>query len=180
MICNWYGKLFVNVWWNGSLSKIFIVGSGVSQGSILSPTLFNLFINLFIVRLKSSGIGCHSNSVFYGCFLYADDIIILSPSVCGLQVMLDNCYHTCTLLSLRFNHLKSHCIIFGKSYKLSMQPMMLGFNCIQWVDCMKYLGVHACSGKNLPFDIDLFMRSATVYILVLRVLVLYHTNSCLE
>ena len=94
--------------------------------------------------------------------------------------MLDNCYHTCTLLSLRFNHLKSHCIIFGKSYKLSMQPMMLGFNCIQWVDCMKYLGVHACSGKNLPFDIDLFMRSATVYILVLRVLVLYHTNSCLE
>ena len=75
-------------------------------------------------------IGCHINSVFYGYFLYADDIIVLSPSGCELQVMLDNCYHTSTLLSLRFNHLKFHCVIFGKSYKLSIQPMMLGFNCI--------------------------------------------------
>jgi len=111
------------------------------------------FINLFIARLKSSGIGCHINSVFYGYFLYADDIIVLSPSGCELQVMLDNCYHTSTLLSLRFDHLKFHCIIFGKSYKLSTQPMMLGFNCIQWVDCIRYLGVHVCSGKNLAFDI---------------------------
>ena len=55
--------------------------------------------------------------------------------------------------------MKSHCIIFGKSYKLSMQPVMLGFNCIQWVDCMKYLGVHVCSGKNLPFDIAPVKRS---------------------
>jgi len=118
--------------------------SGWSTGSILigfyrilSPTLFSLFVNLFIVWLKSSGIGSQINNVFYGCFLYAVDIIILSPSVSGLQVMLDNCYHTSTLLSLRFNHLKSHCIILDKSYKLSVQPMMLGFNCIQWVDCTK-------------------------------------------
>jgi len=36
---------------------------------------------------------------------------------------------------------------------------MLGFDCIQWVDCIKYLGVHVCSGKNLAFDIAPVKRS---------------------
>jgi len=34
-----------------------------------------------IVALKSHVRGCHIRDKFYGCFLYADDIIILSPSL---------------------------------------------------------------------------------------------------
>ena len=66
----------------------FSVGSGVRQGSSLSPTLFNLYINAIIVSLKSSDYGCQARGKFFGCFLYADDIIIMSPSLHGLQSML--------------------------------------------------------------------------------------------
>ena len=30
--------------------------------------------------------------MFVGCLLYADDIILLSPTVGGLQAMLDKCF----------------------------------------------------------------------------------------
>ena len=159
IIHNWYNKLFVSVRWNGVYSNPFRVGSGVRQGSTLSPTLFNMFMNIFILKLKGAGIGCHIMNMFCGCFLYADDIIILSPSVCGLQRMLDVCFNTGNLLYLKFNCDKSHCIFFGKCSKMCPEPMYLGTNTIQWTDSIKYLGIHVISGKCMSFDIDPIKRS---------------------
>jgi len=38
--------------------------------------LFNLFINIFIVILIPGDIFCHIHDVFYGYFVYADNIMI--------------------------------------------------------------------------------------------------------
>ena len=65
--------------------------SGVRQGSCLSPAIFNVFMNAFIKQLKQLGVGCHIPSLFLGCILYADDLLLLSPSVVGLQAMMDKC-----------------------------------------------------------------------------------------
>ena len=70
-------------------------------------------------------IGCHVDDKFYGCFLYADDIVILSPSVRGLQAMLDVCSTTSCLLSLDFNTMKSHSIMFGKCKGRDIEPMLV-------------------------------------------------------
>ena len=85
VIYNWYSKLLASVRWNDGLSTSFPVGSGVRQGGALSPAIFNVFMNLFIRNLKTLGYGCCINNYYIGCFLYADDIILLSPSVVGLQ-----------------------------------------------------------------------------------------------
>ena len=53
--------------------------------------LFNLFINQFIVQLKANGIGCTIIDSYVGAIMYADDIILLSASVKGLQCMLNVC-----------------------------------------------------------------------------------------
>ena len=57
--CDWYSKMFCVVKWNGSLSRVFSVGSGVRQCSCLPPAIFNMFMNAFIANLRQSDIGCH-------------------------------------------------------------------------------------------------------------------------
>ena len=78
VMCNWYSKLFAAVLWNSCLSILFSVSSGVHHGSSLSPALFNLYIYVIIISLKSRDCGCYICDKFFGCFLYADDVIILA------------------------------------------------------------------------------------------------------
>jgi len=100
--------------------------------SCLSPAIFNMFVNAFIVNLRQSDIGCHilNRPMYYGCLLYADDIVLLSPSVNGLQLMLDIglCLRTAADLSLQFNCSKSHCLVIGRAVDVKLQSLLLGDN----------------------------------------------------
>jgi len=59
--------------------------SGVRQGSVLSPSLFSVFMNLIIVNIRSHDLGCYFNRTLISCILYADDTILLSASLSVLQ-----------------------------------------------------------------------------------------------
>ena len=59
---------------NGECSSTFSVGNGVKQECVLSPVLFIVYLDGLIDQLRKKGIGCHFNSHFVGCFIYADDI----------------------------------------------------------------------------------------------------------
>lgn len=156
---NWYSKLFVNVRWGGSQSSFFDVCNGVRQGSVLSPCLFNIFVNSFIVLLRQLDVGCHVNWMYVGCLLYADDMLLLSPSVMGLQKMLDLCLSTSNLLALKFNANKSFCMAIGKHSKFAISPMLLGDDNVAWVHSIKYLGIKVTGGKSLMFDSDSIKQS---------------------
>ena len=65
-IVNWYSKPSVAVRWNAAISRYLTINSGVRQGSILSPSLFAVFINVLIVKLRESGDVCIVNNQ-YGC-----------------------------------------------------------------------------------------------------------------
>ena len=53
LLYNWYNKLNAVVKWNGSYSKSFCVIRGTRQGSVLSPYLFNSFINQLLLDMNN-------------------------------------------------------------------------------------------------------------------------------
>ena len=66
---------------------------------------FLMFLSMFIAKLRTLGYGCRVCGQFVGCILYADDIIILSAFVSGLQSMLDCCFDVSRDLQLTAQNL---------------------------------------------------------------------------
>ena len=61
--------------------------NGVRQGSFLSPFLFAVYLDGFLVELSKSGVGCHWGSSFSGAFSYVDDVVLLVPCASALRTM---------------------------------------------------------------------------------------------
>jgi len=79
----------VTVRWKDCQSALFQVKSEVRQGGVLSPILFTMYIDIVVEALVKSDLSCHVMRKYFGCLLYADDLIVLSASVLQLQKMLD-------------------------------------------------------------------------------------------
>jgi len=158
LLVDWYSKLQVAVRWCESYSTFFKVGSGLRQGSSLSPSLFNVFINKVIVEMKKLELGCHINNMWVGCILYADDIILLSASFTGLQTMLNRCNVVINELRLNFNCDKSVCAVFGSRYKCNLPDITLNNRVLQCCNKIKYLGVVFLAGARMKCDIDFVTR----------------------
>ena len=92
LLYTWYGNQNFRIRWRNSLLEPFGSRNGLRQGSVLSPSLFNVYLDDLVVRLEKSGEGARLHGLFVGCLVYADDITLLSPTVSGLQNMLDICY----------------------------------------------------------------------------------------
>ena len=71
--------------WNSSLSEPFNVCNDVCQGSVLSPCLFNVYMDDLLGDLRDSGVGAKIGNMFLGCLAYADDFLLISPTAAGLQ-----------------------------------------------------------------------------------------------
>ncbi len=65
---------------NSLYTDWFDVKSGVRQGCILSPILFNLFINDLTLYLKTLGVGIQCGTDKICILAYADDIVLVAEN----------------------------------------------------------------------------------------------------
>ena len=128
---------------------------GVRQGGILSPILFSIYINDVIMKLEMSNKGCHINNTFFGCILYADDILLISPSITGMQDMLDICQTEMKWLNMKINAAKSATIRIGSRFETKYSSLCIDGIDIQFTDAIKYLGISALSNKTFAHDINI-------------------------
>jgi hypothetical protein len=158
VIHDWCSKTSIVVKWNEYLSEPMTVKSGIRQRGVLSPVLFNMYVDVLINASTRSDLGCHLSGLYIGCILYADDIILLSASVCDLQRMLNICYEIGKTIDVLFNAAKSALLIVGKACKEKIGILKLGEHDLMWVDKFKYLGLWLCSDIKINIDISVITR----------------------
>ena len=85
---------------------------------MLSPYLFALYIDSVVDVIKSYGLGCYIKAVCVSVFLYADDILLLAPSLSCLEQLMHICELELEWLDLTINAKKSSCIRIGSRFNV--------------------------------------------------------------
>ena len=88
---------------------------------------------------------------FFGCIMYADDLLLLSGSVSGLQNLLDICSDYGRVCQIIFNA-KKLCLVVGRMRLFNRCTLLISGHNIPWVDKFKYLGVTFACGDTLHAD----------------------------
>jgi len=86
--------------------------------------------------------------------MYADDILLISASLAGLQELLDECVLTSYEICLKFNEKKSNCIIIGPHQHAFVANVVLGRTSLMWENSVKYLGIDLMAGSSFDVDLD--------------------------
>ena len=81
----WYSEQVMYIRWLTIISEGFKVSSGVRQGGILSPYLFSVFMDNLSVRLNNVPTGFMMGESKINHLMYADDIVLISPTALGLS-----------------------------------------------------------------------------------------------
>jgi len=101
---------------NGLTSEPFAITQSIKQGGIMS--MMNFCIYLFDIHQfvdEESSHGLIVDDIYVGSPTLADDIMIMSPTKSGLDVMMGQALIYSKLWHLRFSSKKSKCMVFGES-----------------------------------------------------------------
>ena len=157
----WYSNQLFCVRWDGIVSSPFKVSNGVRQGGILSPLLFNVYVDDLSIELTSSRVGCNVNEVFMNHLIYADDTVLLAPSPDALQRLIDICSKFADNNEMVMNERKTYvmCVKPKRLKNLSIPNVYLNGKPLKFIDKHKYLGVIFSEHQSDNDDIDRQTRS---------------------
>ncbi len=138
-------------------TEFFTQGRGVRQGCPLSPTLFNIYINELAKVLEQSsapGLTLHDSSIKF--LLFADDLVLLSPTEEGLQQNLDILHKFCQTWALTINTNKTKILTFQKRPRLQgkRHSFTIGTTKIEHATNYTYLGLKISATGKLNLAVN--------------------------
>ena len=152
LIQNMYERTSQSLKINQGVTKPFKTYRGVRQGCILSPRLFNLFINdlpdIFDKDCDPVKIGKQK----LNCLMYADDLILLSESPQGLQNCLDRLKEYTSEWDLNLNLKKNKIMVFQRGGAKCTTRFFFGHNVVEYTTQYKYLGTIITDSGNFKLN----------------------------
>jgi len=122
----------------------------------MSPYLFAIYIDSVFEKVAATRVGCH---VQWACasILYADDILLLAPTVSALQHLLNVCQSELQYLDMAIN---ARSMSAPSQYKQPCSNLLTSDNHeIVWCENVRYLGVHVVSSKSFTCSLSNAKRS---------------------
>jgi Reverse transcriptase (RNA-dependent DNA polymerase) len=155
VIEQWFHICVTCVKWRGCFSPFFRLNTGTRQGGVLSPVFFNIYIDDVISSVNSCGTGCYMQGASVAILVYADDILLLAPSISSLQLLVDICYCKLKDLCMEINVKKTVCMRIGPGYKRECAVITVGSGLVlSWVDKCRYLGTVIMSHSVFKCDLS--------------------------
>lgn len=149
VIEKWILHSFSCVKWNAVYSDFYALTCGIRQGGVLSPIFFAIFIDDVIDAVDNSKFGCYFGHLCASIILFADDMLLLAPSVSALQELISLCEEKLSVMDLSINSKKSFCIRVGPRFSAECANISLSSGSdIQWVSTVRYLGVFLASSRT--------------------------------
>jgi hypothetical protein len=152
LLINWLPVCSTFVKWDNFLSDFFALAVGIRQGSVLAPLLFAVYVNDIISSCTACGYG--------EVLIYADDILLISHSIYGLQMLFDNVQKELSWLDLVVNCSKSECMRVGPRFDNIYSPILsLNGDSMPTVTVIRYLGVVLISSRKFKCSFDAAKRA---------------------
>ena len=155
-----YEQQYAWVKWGQTVSSRFSISNGTRQGSVASPALWCVYLDMLIKELRELGLGCHVGGLFMGAVVYADDILLMAPSRSASQAMLSKCEAYAEKNNIMFStdpdpkKSKSKCILVcGTKKNLAKPaPLTLCGSELPWVSSANHLGHELHESGNMEYD----------------------------
>ena len=143
---------------NGKQSRYVKMGRGLLQGSLLSPLLFNIFIDDLPKILRSGNKGVNIGGEKINSLIYADDIVLISKT----QTSLQKCLKACERHSRRngYTFAPEKCEIISPAYQVITEvtsPITLANMELRHADTFNYLGI-PITAKGIDFKLMCQLR----------------------
>ena len=134
--------------WGDTKSDTFSIINGTRQGSMISPALWAVYLDMLIKELRDLGVGCHVGGLYMGVVVYADDVLLMAPTRGAMQTMLDRCEKYAATHNIMFStdpdpvKSKTKCIfVCGDKKRLAKPaPLTLCGRDLPWVATATHLG----------------------------------------
>ena len=153
-----------------ALTELFSCNKGIRQGDGLSPVLFSLFMNdlpQYFKESKSPGVMLGNRTI--NCLMYADDLLIISPSPEGLQQSLNVIHRHAQQWKLKVNTKKSNIIILsGNGQKKNNINFKYSNETLQIVDKQTYLDIEMTSSGRYTYAREVLSKKATKVLSIIK------------
>ena len=128
----------------------------MKQGGVLSAFLYCFYTDGLFKILRDQKVGCWIQGRFTGAVGYADDNLVMSPTLPGLQMMMKTCEKFAKEHNLQFStnenpqKSKTKCLAYLIKPR-NLKPIKLNGNNLPWMnfpDTVKHLGTTIDNSHN--------------------------------
>ena len=121
LIERWFSLCMTCVKWCNVWSSWFTLRCGIRQGGVLSPCLFATYVDDLVNQVKLCGFGCYIRCTCISILLYANNIVLLVPSISALQSL---CEKELEWLDMSINVKKSTCLHIGARCNVNVSVLL--------------------------------------------------------